>query len=90
LRELLETIPGDIDFLKMDVEGSEYATLLNCPPGALSRIRRVAMEFHPLYIPDAPKPTNLFQHLERAGLAAAEIQDHGEGYGMAYFRRSSP
>jgi FkbM family methyltransferase len=88
LRDVLDSVQGEIDFLKMDIEGSEYASILAAPVETLRRIQRVAMEFHPLYTPDAPQPRALVEHLEKAGLAATRIQDHGEGYGMAYFRRA--
>jgi hypothetical protein len=72
----------------MDIEGSEYPSILTCPVETLQRIRRLAMEFHPVYTPHAPQPRDLFRYLEKAGFAATEIQDHGEGYGMAYLRRN--
>ena len=34
------------DFLKMDCEGAEYDILRNCSPTLLSRIARIALEFH--------------------------------------------
>jgi len=88
LAEILEGVESEIDFLKMDIEGSEYTTILTAPVETLRRFRRVAMEFHPLYIPDPPKLQDLIRHFESAGFSATVIQDHGEGYGMAYFRRT--
>jgi FkbM family methyltransferase len=88
LRDILDDVDGDVDFLKMDIEGSEYASILTAPLETLRRIRRVALEFHPLYTADAPQPHDLIQHFEKAGLAATVIQDHGAGYGMAYLRRT--
>jgi FkbM family methyltransferase len=88
LAEILDSVEGEIDFLKMDIEGSEYAAILASPAETLRRIRRVAMEFHPLYSPNAPQPRDLFEHFEKAGFTAIEVQDHGEGYGMAYLRRN--
>ncbi len=88
LPEILDSAGTEIDFLKMDIEGSEYASILSSPAETLRRIRRIAMEFHPLYTPDAPKPADLFEYFADAGFNATEIQDHGEGYGMAYLRRN--
>src|ERR1051325_7328262 len=38
---------GEIDFLKMDIEGAEYDTLGAASEAALERIRRMALEYHP-------------------------------------------
>jgi FkbM family methyltransferase len=47
LPALLERVPHDrIDFLKMDVEGSEYPVLTATPAGVLQRIRRISLEYH--------------------------------------------
>ena len=86
LSEILDA-HDEIDFLKMDIEGSEYPSILACPAESLRRVRRLAMEFHPIYTARAPQPRDLFQHLEKTGLTLTEVQDHGEGYGMAYLRR---
>lgn len=88
LPEVLTRVPGEIDFLKMDIEGSEYIALLNSPPETIRAVRRVAMELHPLDAADAHLRLDLFRHLESAGFKALEIQDHGDGYGMAYFLRN--
>ncbi len=37
------------DFIKMDCEGSEEATLLNYPPGILRKIEAMAIEWHAKY-----------------------------------------
>ena len=88
LTEILDRVEGEIDFLKVDIEGSEYSTFLTSPVETLRRVRRVAMEFHPLYTLDAPQPQDLIRHFESAGFEATTVQDHGEGYGIAYFRRT--
>lgn len=87
LPEVFAQAEGDIDFLKMDIEGGEYASILTSPPEVLGRIKRLAMELHP---PDerGAQPQDLFRHLAKAGLETTEVQDHGDGYGMAYLRRA--
>lgn len=35
-----------IDLLKLDVEGSEYDILLNCPDESLTKVQRIVMEYH--------------------------------------------
>lgn len=86
LQEILAKSESDIDLLKMDIEGSEYTSLLSSPPEALSRIRRIAMELHPLDNPALGKRDAMFEHLAEAGFQVTEVQDHGDGYGMAYLR----
>ena len=88
LPEILNSLEGEIDFLKLDIEGSEYAAILSSPVETLRRIQRIAMEFHPLYSPNAPQPRDLFDYFERAGFTPTDVQDHGEGYGMAYLHRN--
>lgn len=87
LAEALEGVEGEVDLLKLDIEGSEYDSILGCPLETLRRIRRVAMEFHPLYTANAPQPNDLFERFAAAGLRTTSARDHGEGYGMAYLRR---
>jgi len=40
------------DFLKMDCEGAEYEILLDCSPGILGRIDRIALEYHDFLFSD--------------------------------------
>ena len=89
LTEIIFGISGTIDLLKMDIEGSEYPALFSCPPALFGRVRRMVMEFHPLYKKDEPQPGDLFTHLACGGLITDEVQDHGEGYGVAYLRQKS-
>jgi hypothetical protein len=47
LEEVLDALPeGRCDFLKMDCEGSEFAVLLSADAALLSRIDRIALEYH--------------------------------------------
>jgi FkbM family methyltransferase len=36
----------EIDFLKVDIEGSEYGAFAAASPGLLGRFKRIAMEYH--------------------------------------------
>jgi FkbM family methyltransferase len=88
LPEIIARATREIDLLKMDIEGSEYDSLLTSPPETLRRIRRIVMEFHPVDRPGPPQPEGLLRYLKEAGFDATEVQDHGAGYGMAYLRRN--
>lgn len=47
LADVLAGLPqGKCDFLKMDCEGAEYDILLNLDESALSRVRRICLEYH--------------------------------------------
>lgn len=53
LRELLEEQQIDqVDFLKMDCEGTEYPALLQANEITLGKIRTISIEFHDLKNPD--------------------------------------
>ena len=55
LPDLLERAGvGEIDLLKCDVEGAEYAILLSTPPPVLRRIRHLLLEVH--FVDDETKP----------------------------------
>ena len=53
---------GEIDFLKMDIEGAEYAVLLSTPADVLKRIRTIALETH-----NPALNGGLMEHLAGAG-----------------------
>jgi FkbM family methyltransferase len=44
--DLIERAGGQIDMMKMDVEGAEYAVLHAVSSKALRRIRRIVLEYH--------------------------------------------
>jgi FkbM family methyltransferase len=71
----------EIDCLKMDVEGGEYAILRGASPETLRRIRVITMEFH-----DAAKSPELWQKLEQSGFRRQRIV-HAGWSGLATFVR---
>ena len=42
-----QVINEEIDFLKVDIEGSEYEAILGASPDTLKKIKKFAMEVHP-------------------------------------------
>ncbi len=59
---------GDVDLLKMDVEGAEYDILLNTGKETLGHIKRIVMEYHPT-AGDGHGPEELSKYLEDNGFA---------------------
>jgi len=72
-----------VDLLKMDIEGSEYEVLLSTPPRVLSRIDRIALEYHGDSAPYSRQ--QLFDHLEQAGFKVTSDACDAQGYGVAEF-----
>lgn len=71
LEELLDAHGIDrVDFLKVDVEGSEFDLFRSCGPW-LGRVRRIAMELHPAFgsIPE------LVEQIRSGGMAV-ELRDN--------------
>jgi FkbM family methyltransferase len=85
LTTILSSHHGDIDLLKMDVEGAEYSIIEATPTGLLSKVRRMVVEYH-----DVPgrRVGGLAQQLHRAGLVW-ERQEHSalNGQGLASWVR---
>lgn len=74
-----DLIDGEIDLLKMDIEGGEYNALMTC--NKLELIKQITMEYH-LGINLA---AGLIKHLEAFGLEATYIE--GESFGHLEFQR---
>lgn len=85
LRDLVARLPGGCDFLKIDIEGGEFALLLEgCDAETLSAIGRISMEIHPA----APaRACALVAKLEGCGFAVriAHSPVH-RGYALLYAR----
>ncbi len=76
-----------VDLLKMDIEGSEYETLLTTPTRMLRRIRRINVELH---VPDEAslaKKKQTLLYLKECGFAIRRYQTDKAGYGIAFFER---
>jgi FkbM family methyltransferase len=76
---------GAIDLLKMDIEGSEYETLLATPPALLRRIQRINLEYHevPAHLPYSKE--RLFEHLARGGHVPVSVVEDEDRTGFALF-----
>jgi FkbM family methyltransferase len=87
LRALMESLGLDhIDLLKLDCEGAEGHILPSCSEETLSRVRRIAMEFH-----DATSPLNhveLEQLLVKRGFETRLDWDGIASTGFLYASRA--
>jgi len=45
------TYTSEVDFLKVDIEGSEHDVFANAQPDVLKRFKRIAMEYHDQIVP---------------------------------------
>lgn len=88
LRDLLARVPGgQVDFLKMDIEGSEYPVLLSATAEELARVRRMTIEYHDVPAGLGRGKQDLVAHLRDCGFS---ISDAGGGaYGMLHARRTT-
>jgi len=86
LSDLLDRIPaGIIDLMKMNIHGNEYDALLPASDAALSRVRRIALQYH-----EPPKrmrlgKNDIRQKLESAGFYLVTDADTNRGSGRAIF-----
>lgn len=71
----------NVDLLKVDIEGSEYAMVESCPREVLRRCRTIAMEYH-----DARRRQSLWDRLQQAGFRCTSHRPQGWS-GLAEFQR---
>jgi hypothetical protein len=70
----------------LDIEGGEYPSILSSPPNVLRRIRRICMEYHPMYADQLCSKGPLFAHLARADMVCTFDRPDSGGYGVASFQ----
>ena len=61
------TMGKRINFLKVDIEGWEYPTLINCPDEYLSMVDKIAIEIHFGHDPDKLRTMDLIEKLSKCG-----------------------
>ncbi len=87
LAEVLGGRDGDVDLLKMDVEGAEYEIVLGTPVDALRCVRNVVFEYHPV---SGRRPESLVGHFQEAGLHARwHVRSVRPGFGLICAARDS-
>ncbi len=77
------------DWLKMDIEGSEWDILAD-PRFADLPLRALAMEYHPWGCPRADPRSTAAEMLRDAGFEVWEAREHVEGFGEIWAWRPPP
>lgn len=78
---------GEIDLLKMDIEGCEYEVLFATPLDVLRRIRRVNIEYHAPPNGQSGSKDGLVRLFAGAGLRLVRDTGQDDLYGIAHFER---
>jgi tRNA G37 N-methylase Trm5 len=87
LPKILSTIVkgGRINFLKVDIEGWEYATLINCPDEYLKCVDKIAIETHFNFGRGMERTFNMMEKLSKCGFRLSYEQIHkNSSLGMVY------
>jgi len=84
LADILELAGADnVDLMKMNIHGSEYAVLMNTPARVLQRFRRIAVQYHELPAAVEMGKTQLFSYLGKNGFRLVCDKDTRGGSGRA-------
>lgn len=88
LSAILSIYPGDVDLLKMDVEGAQYRIIAATPIPLLAKVRRMVVEYHDVPGHDVRE---LAEWLQAAGFEW-ERQEHSglPRQGLAWWMQSEP
>ena len=88
MSELWSRIPfPQIDFLKMDIEGSEYDVLLAAGPDDLAAVGHLSVEYHEPPAGSGYTKTHLIRHLGRCGFTRIVDRHPDAAFGMLHAER---
>ena len=89
LAELWSRIPFPrVDFLKMDIEGSEWDVLLAATPDDLAFVRHISLEYHEPPAGSGHTKAELLRHLARCGFTRIVDCHPGAAFGMLHAERA--
>ena len=79
---------ASVDFLKMDIQGSEWEVLFSTPTSVLRCIRRIEFEYHEVHARFRYTPERLFAHLGMAGHVLIYRREDEHATGLAILERT--
>jgi len=86
LADVLEAAAVDnVDLLKMNIHGNEYAVLMKTPAEVLRRFRRIAVQYHELPLAAKMGKAQLFSNLGNSGFRLVSDRDTHRGSGLVVF-----
>lgn len=83
---VMANVPGQVDILKIDCEGSEYPIVLESPASAWSRVTNVLLEHHPV---NGRSWDELKSKLTSLGFEERAHQYRGHEWGLGFFVKSA-
>ncbi|MGH9890448.1 MAG: FkbM family methyltransferase [bacterium] len=83
LTDIIAMIDGDVDLLKIDVEGSEYDILLGADGTELRRVKRLVMEADPISAAGDLNRADLMARLAEVGLSRI-----ADSHGLVFAKRN--
>jgi FkbM family methyltransferase len=89
LADVLTLVDSNVDLLKMNIHGSEYAVLMSTPGQVLKRLRRIAVQYHELPASENMGKPQLFSYLKQNGFRVTRDRDTLLGSGLAVLEQSS-
>jgi FkbM family methyltransferase len=70
---------GNVNLLKMDIEGAEYEVFRTCTKSTLQHIEKLVAEVH-MFAPDHPKKlTGIMQQLRESGFSISMLKTPSQG-----------
>jgi len=90
LADILHLAQADnVDFMKMNIHGNEYAVLMKTPASVLRHFKRIACQYHQLPKDAKIDKKELFVYLRKSGFQLVSDSDTRRGSGLAVLSADS-
>jgi hypothetical protein len=76
-----------VDLAKIDIEGSEFESLLATPPEILRRIQRISLELHNNTTAKGYRTEDLLGHLRNSNFEVTQMATDPEGFSQVELRQ---
>jgi FkbM family methyltransferase len=77
-----------VDLAKIDIEGSEFESLLATPPEFLKRIKRITLELHNNATAKGYRTEDLLSHLKNSNFEVTQMATDPEGFSQVELRQN--